>query len=90
VGNAGSGGGDVGCGREDDDRGQHRRILSQHVSGEAGEVVLRVNNLSSPGLFRDVNFEVRKGEIVGFAGWRSEIAKVIFSLKQERDGRGGA
>ncbi len=41
----------------------------QHVSGKAGEVVLRVNNLSSPGLFRDINFEIRAGEIVGFAGW---------------------
>ncbi len=62
----------------------------QHVSGKAGEVVLRVNNLSSPGLFRDVNFEVRAGEIVGFAGLvgsgRSEIAKAIFGLDRSATG----
>jgi ABC-type sugar transport system ATPase subunit len=62
----------------------------QHVSGKPGEVVLRVNNLSSPGLFRDVNFEVRAGEIVGFAGLvgsgRSEIAKAIFGLDRSAKG----
>ena len=62
----------------------------QHVSGKAGEVVLRVNNLSSPGLFRDVNFEIRAGEIVGFAGLvgsgRSEIAKAIFGLDRNASG----
>jgi ABC-type sugar transport system ATPase subunit len=42
------------------------------------------NDLSSPG--RDVNFEVRAGEIVGFAGWRSEIAKAIFSLNRNATG----
>ena len=62
----------------------------QHVSGKAGEVVLRVNNLSSPGLFRDINFEIRAGEIVGFAGLvgsgRSEIAKAIFGLDRNATG----
>ena len=62
----------------------------QHISGKAGEVVLRVNNLSSPGLFRDVNFEIRAGEIVGFAGLvgsgRSEIAKAIFGLDRNATG----
>ena len=62
----------------------------QHVSGKAGEVVLRVKNLCSPGLFRDVNFEIREGEIVGFAGLvgsgRSEIAKAIFGLDRNATG----
>ena len=53
-------------------------------------VVLRVNNLSSPGLFRDVNFEIRAGEIVGFAGLvgsgRSEIARAIFGLDRNATG----
>ena len=62
----------------------------QHVSGKAGEVVLRVKNLSSPGLFREVNFEIRAGEIVGFAGLvgsgRSEIARAIFGLDRNATG----
>ena len=62
----------------------------QHVSGKAGEVVLRVNNLCSPGLFGDVNFEIRAGEIVGFAGLvgsgRSEIARAIFGLDRHATG----
>jgi ABC-type sugar transport system ATPase subunit len=62
----------------------------QHVSAKAGEIVLRVNNLSSAGRFRDVNFEVRAGEILGFAGLvgsgRSEIAKAIFGLDSSATG----
>jgi ABC-type sugar transport system ATPase subunit len=46
--------------------------------------VLRVRGLSSPGRFRGVDFEIKAGEIVGFAGLvgagRSEVAKAIFGL----------
>jgi ABC-type sugar transport system ATPase subunit len=62
-----------------------------HVSGKPGDVVLRVRNLSSPGRFRDINFEVRAGEIVGFAGLvgsgRSEVAKAIFGLDSSATGK---
>jgi ABC-type sugar transport system ATPase subunit len=61
--------------------------LPQHPEGGAGEVLLEVKGLSSPRKFSDVSFEVRKGEIVGFAGLvgagRSEVARAIFGL----DGR---
>ena len=64
--------------------------VPQHVSAKAGEVVLRVNNLSSAGRFRDINFEVRAGEILGFAGLvgsgRSEVAKAIFGLDSHATG----
>jgi len=56
----------------------------QHLSTKVGEVALQVRNLSSPGKFRNVGFEIRAGEIVGFAGLvgagRSEVAKAIFGL----------
>jgi ABC-type sugar transport system ATPase subunit len=56
----------------------------QHLSRTPGKTLLKVTNLTSPGLFRDVSFEIRAGEIVGFAGLvgagRSEIAKAIFGL----------
>jgi ABC-type sugar transport system ATPase subunit len=62
----------------------------QHLSAQPGETILRVEQLSSPGKFRDVSFSVRAGEIVGFAGLvgagRSEIAKAIFGLDPRANG----
>jgi ribose transport system ATP-binding protein len=49
---------------------------------QKGEVVLKVNNLSRKGVLSNINFEVRKGEILGFAGLvgagRTELARAIF------------
>lgn len=49
-----------------------------------GEVVLKVENLGSAGQFTGVNFEVRKGEILGLAGLvgsgRSEVVRAIFGV----------
>jgi ABC-type sugar transport system ATPase subunit len=63
----------------------------QHVNHETGRQLLKVSNLSSPGKFRDVNFDVSAGEIVGFAGLvgagRSEVAKAIFGLDSRASGR---
>ena len=51
---------------------------------EPGECVLSVCGLSRAGAFRDVRFEVRRGEVVGLAGLmgagRSEVACAIFGL----------
>jgi len=62
----------------------------QHLSDKVGETLMSVRNLSSPGKFTDISFEVRKGEIVGFAGLvgagRSEIAKAIFGLDKDAVG----
>jgi ABC-type sugar transport system ATPase subunit len=61
-----------------------------HLNNPPGDVVLKVKDLSSPGLFQNINFEVRAGEIVGFAGLvgagRSEIAKAIFGLDSRASG----
>ncbi len=49
-----------------------------------GEVILEVSGLGSKGVFSDVNFTARKGEIVGFAGLmgagRTETMRAIFGL----------
>ncbi|WP_460136893.1 sugar ABC transporter ATP-binding protein [Pseudomonas sp. S1_E04] len=46
------------------------------------EVLLRVRNFSRKGAFQSIDFELRKGEILGFAGLmgagRTEIARAIF------------
>jgi ABC-type sugar transport system ATPase subunit len=60
------------------------------MENKVGRTVLKVSGLSSPGKFRDVSFEVRAGEIVGFAGLvgagRSEVAKAIFGLDADAEG----
>ncbi len=50
----------------------------------AGEVVMSVRGLSRAGAFRDVSFELRRGEVLGLAGLmgagRSEVVAAIFGL----------
>lgn len=55
-----------------------------------GETVFEVKNLSSKGVFEDVSFNVRKGEILGVSGLvgagRSEIMQAIFGLRSYDSG----
>lgn len=59
-------------------------IDPKHPSKSAGTIALEVKSLSRRSAFADINFAVRKGEIVGLAGLvgagRSEIARAIFGL----------
>ncbi len=52
---------------------------------DLGEVALEVRGLSCGKLYRDVSFEIRKGEVVGFYGLvgagRTEIAETLFGLR---------
>jgi rhamnose transport system ATP-binding protein len=49
-----------------------------------GDVVLRAQGLSRRGVFAGVSFELRRGEIVGLAGFvgsgRTEVARAIFGI----------
>jgi rhamnose transport system ATP-binding protein len=63
------------------------RELSQlfpKLDAEIGAPVLKVSRLTREGVFVDVSFEVRRGEIVGLAGLvgagRSEVARAIFGI----------
>ncbi|MDR0624273.1 MAG: sugar ABC transporter ATP-binding protein [Treponema sp.] len=50
----------------------------------AGEELFRVEHLSRTGVFHDINFSLRAGEIVGFAGLvgagRTEVARAVSGL----------
>ena len=58
--------------------------LFPKVPTTPGDRVLEVENLTLAGVFHDVTFDVRSGEIVGLAGLvgagRSEIARAIFGV----------
>ncbi|NBD30002.1 MAG: ATP-binding cassette domain-containing protein [Alphaproteobacteria bacterium] len=58
---------------------------------ELGDVALEVRDLSCGELFKDVNFQVRRGEVVGFYGLvgagRTEIAETIFGLRDPSAGQ---
>jgi ABC-type sugar transport system ATPase subunit len=51
-----------------------------------GDVILRADGLTQKGNFKDISFEVRAGEIVGFAGLigagRSEVMRAIYGADQ--------
>ncbi|MHA6765474.1 sugar ABC transporter ATP-binding protein [Streptacidiphilus sp. PAMC 29251] len=58
--------------------------LYPKLPAEVGEVALSVRRLTREGVFTDVSFEVRGGEIVGLAGLvgagRSEVARAVFGV----------
>ncbi|PYI86028.1 MAG: D-xylose ABC transporter ATP-binding protein [Verrucomicrobia bacterium] len=71
-----------------------RKVVFQtprHFARPLGAESLRVENLSSPGKFSNINFTLRAGEVLGFAGLigagRSEIAHAVFGLDPQATGR---
>ncbi len=69
------------------------RELPERVPQEQsiGEVVLQVERLTREGVFVDISFEVRAGEIVALAGLvgagRSEVARAVFGIDRYDGGR---
>jgi len=57
---------------------------------EIGDVVLEVRQLTRSGVFADVSFQLRRGEILGFAGLvgagRTEVARVLFGIDRAESG----
>jgi rhamnose transport system ATP-binding protein len=77
--------------------GRDMAAMFPKVPGQTGRVVLEVDRLTREGVFTDVSFEVRSGEIVALAGLvgagRSEVARAVFGIDRwdagsvEIDGR---
>ncbi|AVH45025.1 sugar ABC transporter ATP-binding protein [Agrobacterium tumefaciens] len=55
-----------------------------------GDVVLEVRNLNIPGVFHDISFSLRQGEILGLAGLvgskRSNVAEALFGVTPATSG----
>jgi ribose transport system ATP-binding protein len=65
--------------------------LYPKADAKIGDVVLKVDGLTRPGVLTDCSFEVRAGEIVGFAGLigagRTELARAVFAADPLSEGR---
>jgi rhamnose transport system ATP-binding protein len=69
-----------------------RELSNLYPKGESeiGDVVLEVRQLTQTGGFADVSFQLRRGEILGFAGLvgagRTEVARVLFGIDRAESG----
>ena len=57
----------------------------------AGDIMLELRKLGRRGVFRDISFTLRRGEIVGMSGLigagRSEVAQAIFGIAPATEGQ---
>lgn len=58
---------------------------------EKGREIFRAEQLTSPGVFEDISFSVRQGEVVGLYGLvgagRTEVAETIFGARDHHTGK---
>jgi rhamnose transport system ATP-binding protein len=70
--------------------GRELETLFPKLDAEIGGPALKVERLTREGVFTDVSFEVRAGEIVALAGLvgagRSEVARAIFGIDRSDGG----
>lgn len=69
-------------------KGEYYRQSSQIAAGD--EVVLRVENLQKKGQYKEINFDLHKGEIIGIAGvlgsGREELCRTIAGVNKPDSG----
>ncbi|MGB2782495.1 MAG: sugar ABC transporter ATP-binding protein [Atribacterota bacterium] len=60
------------------------------LEAEQGNVILKVENLTKIGVFKNISFDLHKGEILGFFGLvgagRSEVMQTIFGIDSKTSG----
>ena len=85
---------------EIDEEGLKKLMVGREVTGHyyradygekvSDEVVMSVKNVSVPGQIHDINFDLHKGEILGFGGLSEsgmhEIGKACFGASFDREG----
>ncbi len=71
--------------------GRHIEDMYPPKSSEIGQEMFAVEDLCRPPYFQDINFSLRRGEILGFAGLvgsgRTEVARAIFGADRASAGR---
>lgn len=69
--------------------GRELNTIFEKRNSTAGEIFMEVESLSGPG-FKDIHFNVRRGEVLGIAGLmgagRTEIVETIFGLHKKASG----
>jgi rhamnose transport system ATP-binding protein len=64
--------------------GREIQQLFQRPKSQPGEVILSVQGLGRAGAFRDVSFDLRSGEVLGFAGLvgarRTDVGLALFGI----------
>ncbi len=85
---------------EVDEEGLKKLMVGREVTGDyyradygekiSDEVVMKVKNVTVPGLIQNINFELHKGEILGFGGLSEsgmhEVGKACFGASFDRQG----
>ncbi len=70
--------------------GRELNEMFPKVDCEIGEVKLSVKNLGLEGVFKDISFDLRKGEILGVAGLvgagRTEVVETLFGIRKKTSG----
>jgi rhamnose transport system ATP-binding protein len=70
--------------------GRELTALFPKSEAEIGDVLLDVQHLTRTGEFEDISFQLRRGEILGFAGLvgagRTEVARVLFGIDRSDAG----
>ncbi len=60
------------------------------LEAEQGDIILKVENLTKIGVFKNISFDLHKGEILGFFGLvgagRSEVMQTIFGIDSKTSG----
>lgn len=61
------------------------------VEHEMGDIAIEVRKLSCGSVYKNIDFQVRSGEVLGFYGLvgagRTEIAETLFGLREPNDGK---
>lgn len=70
--------------------GRELDAIFPKVEAKIGDVALEVKNLTRKGEFKNISFDVKKGEILGVAGLmgagRSEVMETIFGFRKANGG----
>jgi ABC-type sugar transport system ATPase subunit len=61
------------------------------TNGSPDDIIMQVKNLTIPRKFEDVSFELRRGEVLAFAGLvgsgKSDLARTIFGVNKKYSGQ---